>query len=826
MTNLIGGHFTKNGLKNLPARVILSLNGNGLGSNENHHETITIFRSTTVFPDGETTPDFNSFDPVERNISWDRYGEYWFKSRTEGGGNLKAVWEQNKADYYQIQNEQGGNDPWALQRTVDIERAISRAASKEGFKCCVMNLAGGSPGDFEMWKNIVAPFIVEAWDQGGHIYGRHLYGGDLVNENGSPLIGQPLRIFQEMEHLKSLGYGGGVVLTELGLDGGYGVANYDRFEAQITGFEKALRPYADMFIGFCWWELGDTGFNADYTEHMKAIVPYMEAQPQLPRWEPPIIDLPPIEEDKHLAIVVKIPQDITAVEFAEVTEKILPLRHTIAFSHDDMLSILLDGNDQSFVKVAYPERDREVLGIIEDHGYDWHPLFEEDPPDPPIVEPVIRINKGAIGVDVSGYQGGFDWKTAVKNGVEFAMIRSSDGLLTNKHSNIIGEDGIDIQFFRNIEEATKLGLPWAIYHLLRPHDIEKQALKVIDILEQAKVKGFEPVSALFDDGTWLPEIFSDAEKTSLTSADVFLFHKLITEHFTAGIYTSKYFWDQIVGDASNWWRNVFCWAADYGLNNGITPNRNPYIPTGFEKLQIWQFSDKGGKQLGFDFESLDINSAGPFLESFTPNPQPIPKPKINMGQYFSPGLYNYGDISIKSTNWGQGDIRQQLQRHNGFLFVTKGHEFEKRQISNDVIRFLMDDSPGDGKYYTVESSTGWIPILWSIGDEFERKETATFYYKDSCKPTGEKSTWTNLMKFHDLYKDFQVPSGLILENVAHLHWVLNGVVEEEYFLAPHLGYAGWRNRHGRESWIKEIIPVGHQGNNRFLGNCYHAPFGE
>ena len=376
MSSLIGIHATKNGIKQLPSRAILSLNGVGLGGDEIHQDTIKIVRDTRVFPDGEAPPDFNSFVPGD--VTWQQYGEYWYSQRTENGGSFKNAWNLNPADYYQICNEQGGNDAWALQRLVDIERAISQAANADGRQCCILNLAGGTPGDFELWKQIIAPFILEVWQNGRNIYGRHCYADKFVNDDGSIVPGQPQRIIDELEYLKSQGYQGGMVLTECGLYGGYGVANYTYFEQQAKRWEAALMAYADIFIGLCWWEGGNTGFNADYTNHLKALVPYMQSV-TLSRWQPN-------EEPnmKHKAIVVKLPQDMTATEWNEAAAEAFQFRHTLTASHDDMLTILNGGNESSYVKFSHPERDSDAVALVEAAGYVWQPLY--DMPPPPTIE--------------------------------------------------------------------------------------------------------------------------------------------------------------------------------------------------------------------------------------------------------------------------------------------------------------------------------------------------------------------------------------------------------------------------------------------------------
>ena len=378
MSSLIGIHATKNGIKQLPSRAILSLNGVGLGGDEIHQDTIKIVRDTRVFPDGEAPPDFNSFVPGD--VTWQQYGEYWYSQRTENGGSFKNAWNLNPADYYQICNEQGGNDAWALQRLVDIERAISQAANADGRQCCILNLAGGTPGDFELWKQIIAPFILEVWQNGRNIYGRHCYADKFVNDDGSIVPGQPQRIIDELEYLKSQGYQGGMVLTECGLYGGYGVANYTYFEQQAKRWEAALMAYADIFIGLCWWEGGNTGFNADYTNHLKALVPYMQSV-TLSRWQPNE------EPDmKHKAIVVKLPQDMTATEWNEAAAAAFQFRHTMTASHDDMLTILNGGNESSYVKFSHPERDSDAVALVEAAGYAWQPLYDDNHP------PVANIN--------------------------------------------------------------------------------------------------------------------------------------------------------------------------------------------------------------------------------------------------------------------------------------------------------------------------------------------------------------------------------------------------------------------------------------------------
>ena len=273
--SLIGGHFTKNGLgAGYPSRVCLSIAGNGLG--EQHPDTIKVFRDVTVYNDGP--PDLHTH-PQRRELP---YAQYWYD-------RLKPIWLANasRADYFTITNELGGSDPEHIKDHIAYESNICQLAAADGLRCAVGKLAGDSPDwNTNLWEELYAPFIVDMWDKYRAICARHVYGGNLVDAYGTPTQdapGNPSRPFWEADYLRSLGYGGGMVLAECGIDGGYGLADYGRFKQQVLGYESAFKPYADIAIGLCVWECGLSGFEADYTAHLKQVRPYLDTS--FERWE-------------------------------------------------------------------------------------------------------------------------------------------------------------------------------------------------------------------------------------------------------------------------------------------------------------------------------------------------------------------------------------------------------------------------------------------------------------------------------------------------------------------------------------------------------------
>lgn len=92
----------------------------------------------------------------------------------------------------------------------------------------------------------------------------------------------------------------------------------------------------------------------------------------------PITD-PPTEPGPgtYKAIIVKLPQDVTRAEWTAVGLYAFDYKHDMTASHDSMLALLkASGRSDSYVKLAYPQRQKDVAKMIEDAGYSWIPIFE------------------------------------------------------------------------------------------------------------------------------------------------------------------------------------------------------------------------------------------------------------------------------------------------------------------------------------------------------------------------------------------------------------------------------------------------------------------
>lgn len=281
---------------------------------------------------------------------------------------LKAQWGMNPADYYQIVNEPAGNDVAVMPTYIAYEQRVMELAAADGYKICALNLAGGTPGDLNVWKSMYVPHIKKVFDAGG-IYGRHAYGGEKL----SIPDGNTNRPFLEAEHLRSVGLGyGGLVITEAGQNGGYGFIGTEAFMADVTAYNAQMMSHANV-VGACLWTLGEWGNpNANWQNALPAMTNWMLANPT-PKWIPGTPTPPP---SLPKVVVVKKPAkaEMTAEENAAANQYAWDnYGRTTAHSTYDMMHLLTWGNDESYAVLAYPDRpsQTEAVDALLAAGIDW-----------------------------------------------------------------------------------------------------------------------------------------------------------------------------------------------------------------------------------------------------------------------------------------------------------------------------------------------------------------------------------------------------------------------------------------------------------------------
>lgn len=413
---------------------------------------------------------------------------------------------------------------------------------------------------------------------------------------------------------------------------------------------------------------------------------------------------------------------------------------------------------------------------------------------------------GPTITDVSRHQGQIDFHKMMRRGCYGVYIRGS-----------IGAAGRDDAFERNWEAIVETDMSRGIYHLFRSNATARQNLNNI-------------INAVHDHGHGDFRIAVDVEPIGTEQVDgnrVGEFITLFREAFgyECLIYTGLWVLNPAYhkGDKS-WITNAPLWLASY-WQAPPQVGQFPQLPAGgtLDRLYMHQWTSSYVNEVAWGVESsgLDINVAYN-LDRLLVEPvvqDPLPQ-QIDMAQFFLPpeGQQN-GDIIILRNNWSGGEERQQLQREGNTAYVTKNRQWERRTIHSDRITLDMDTSPGDGKFYRVESPTGWMPRRWAPGETFRRRETVRFFRKDNCEQVSQ-TTWENDLRFAAIHDTYETEGGVSFGKVAEIHWLRNGQVEEWYFYAFRAGLIEWRNRAGRHSWAVERIPAGdQQPNEREVVDC-------
>jgi murein DD-endopeptidase MepM/ murein hydrolase activator NlpD len=726
--------------------------------------TVTIFRADSVY--GEAPPGYtNHPDPAA-------LARQWYPA-------LKQKWLLNRADYYQCTNEQGGgkgSDVEAnLIHLVTFEREIMRLANADSFKLCVLNLAGGSPGDIEIWRRVCLPFIIEAW-QGRNIYGRHAYGdGDLVHPNGSVIIGNPSRPFEEVGYLRQAGAAGGIAITECGLDGGFGFAGIERFTTQLQGYERLLRPYSE-FIGCCAWTLGNWS-EANWQDALPAMTQYLIDNPT-PAWTwpgqpiPPIIPPTPLPSTDYLHIRLTQPANIRT--------------------------------DPSINKPAItPTAVKEGLELVKIGDVTGQPVSGNSA----WVKAVAFVSRPYVTDKPGG-------KVITNRSVNLRVAPTTAG----NWPLVLLPTGREFEHLGNVPDFYNSG-QWAAVALYvwRPLAIDTKpeirfgnllpgVLSVTSPFNAPRSYPFAPTKRQLHEGLDFAApigtpIFAGA-------AGVVDFVRLVDPGFGYG----KAVRIKHSGRYTTWHGHLS--RVDVSVGQTVAAGQ-----------QIALSGNSGGSSgAHYHFTLVDNPSGidGYVIDNVTDptlyllpavSLQPTsPQPGVtDLLPYFSPANGQYGDIIILKNNWGEGDERQQLQQSGSNLYVTKNASFEQRIIRTSTIDLVLDTSRGNGEMYTV--SGPWIPKQMSVGQSFTRTETVQVRRKDDCQNVGNPYTSTSQIKLVAKHSSLPIEGGVTIQDVIELHWILNGVVEERYWYGRHRGLVQWKPKDGRRSWATEVIPYGQQGNN-------------
>lgn len=137
-------------------------------------------------------------------------------------------------------------------------------------------------------------------------------------------------------------------------------------------------------------------------------------------------------------------------------------------------------------------KKRPLISLLLAGGLFLAAIFATGSPASAAPAPTIR------GIDVSKWQGTINWTSAAKDGVRFAMLRSSYGDGSSAYVN----NGTDPMFAANYKNSKAAGVPIGAYHYSYASSTEDAAREADFLISQLKGRRFEyPVAVDIEDST-------------------------------------------------------------------------------------------------------------------------------------------------------------------------------------------------------------------------------------------------------------------------------------------------------------------------------------
>lgn len=177
------------------------------------------------------------------------------------------------------------------------------------------------------------------------------------------------------------------------------------------------------------------------------------------------------------------------------------------------------------------------------------------------------------GVDVSVFQGGIEWDKVKADGIEFAMIKATQG---RSEQNAAFRLFTDSCFVRNITGARAAGVRIGVYHYLTAETVPEameEAAYFLSVL--APYRGSVALYAAVDvESKYLPQ-----DKKLLTQIVHTFCSRVQAEGYTPMVYTNPSFIKNRLGDIGMWPLWLALWR-----NKANVPSAEDY-----PNIRIWQW---------------------------------------------------------------------------------------------------------------------------------------------------------------------------------------------------------------------------------------------
>ncbi len=190
------------------------------------------------------------------------------------------------------------------------------------------------------------------------------------------------------------------------------------------------------------------------------------------------------------------------------------------------------------------------------------------------------------GIDVSTFQGYPDWEKVKSNGIDFAMIKATQGHSVTSNYYLF----TDSKFKYNITNAPEHGILCGVYHYLTASTIEesiKEADYFLSVVKPYKDKIMLWAAVDVEEDKYLPE-----DKVLLTSIVNAFCERVREAGYRPIVYTNPNYLTYKLNDISKWDLWLALWRD------------KSKIPTGYPNMKIWQY---GGEMISGINGNVDSN---------------------------------------------------------------------------------------------------------------------------------------------------------------------------------------------------------------------------
>jgi hypothetical protein len=639
---------------------------------------------------------------------------------------------------------------------------LATIANGEGFKVAMFGFASGEP-EPEDWHTAGMIEYLEYCqahpDMAGVCLHEYSYSVDEI-DNGYPhLIGRFQRLHDACDFH-------GIARPKI-LIGEWGWT-MDRIPAVVDAMEDiewAAELYAehDNILGAGIWYLGPYLDIADQAQLLiRPVTDYSLTAVFDPPLPPSPIDPPP---GKHKAIVVKLPQDMTAQEWNAATAAAYPYRHTVTASHDDMLTVLQGGNYDSFVKFTHPERDQAAVNLVEYFGYHWEKFGEEVEP-PPVPPPKIEIHN---------------------------IVDELPKHPTKTYSQ------------RSLGVITHL----TIHHTVSPPDRPISSIAAYHV----NTNGWPGIGYHY--------VIGADGKISQTNY-------LTTKSYHAGSYAAPGDENLFsVGIALQGdFTNAAPPQAQLDAARELVAYLRETLPNSLTVLGHRQMPGAATACPGATFESwlpyIGGDDAPPPAPP-PPSPPPPPGQTFDLAAYMFPSAHRI--YEVRHPDGSQERIQTQHGDVPGVAYIVKGENqgfWELWSWDENYIYLVRDTSPGpDGVFYDVRKADGkatpWCKRYMTPGETFtDGGHVVTFKSKADCRPIVDSRSGNaaNTTTFVDHYDRYIFDTGITLDDCV----LIRGNTEEHIF-AKGFGRVAWFAPWG-DSEVSEIHAPGARPDIKRETGCF------